>query len=154
MGERTARHNLSLLVPGQGQKDVTMNEALLALDRLLQPVAVSRAVAVPPAEPADGACWLVPDGAGGDWAGQAGLLACWSAGGWRFHWLPEGATLWIADEGRRVRVTAAGLVSDGLAGLPAAAVPAPAGGATVDIEARAAISVLLDRLVSVGLLAS
>lgn len=154
MGERTVRHDLSLLVPGQGQKDVTMNEALLALDRLVQPVAVSRTVATPPAGPPDGACWLVPAGAGGEWDGQAGRLACWSAGGWRFHPLPEGALLWVIDEGRRLRRTATGLVPEGLSGLPAAPVAGPSGGATIDVEARAVLSELLARLVSVGLLAA
>ena len=153
MGERTARLDLALLVPGQGQKDITMNESLLALDRLLHPLAVSRTLTAPPAEPADGACWLVPDGADGAWAGQAGRLAAWSAGGWRFHPLPEGALVWVADEGRRVRRAAGGYVPEGLGDLPAPAVSPPSGGATVDAEARAVLSAVLDRLVSLGLLA-
>ncbi len=154
MMERTARFDLPLLIPGQGQKDITMNEGLLALDRLVHAVAVSRTLAVPPSEPSDGACWLVPAGAGGAWTGQADRLACWSAGGWRFHPLPEGAPLWILDEGRQVRRTAAGYATDGLAGLPAPAVAPPAGGTTVDAEARAALSALLGRLVSLGVLSA
>lgn len=154
MGERTARFDLPLLVPGQGQKDVTMNEGLLALDRLVQAVAQSRVLATPPPAPADGACWLVPADAVGAWAGQADRLACWSEGGWRFHPLPEGALVWIVDEARRARRSATGFVAEGLTGLPASPVAPPAGGTVVDTEARAAVASLIDRLVAVGLLAS
>jgi hypothetical protein len=103
MTETTSRLGLPLLVAGQGQKDMTHNEALVALDMVLHPRALSRGVQVPPEGATEGDCWLVPAGASGAWSGGAGKLACWTTGGWRLSQLPEAALLWIADEGASFR---------------------------------------------------
>ena len=50
----TIRHELPLLSFGQAQREVTHNEALLLVDRLLHLVALSRSLAIPPAAPAPG----------------------------------------------------------------------------------------------------
>lgn len=98
MNEMTTRFDLPLLVAGQGQKDITHNEALLLIDMLLHPSVESRALASPPANPTGGQCWLIPTGATGAWEGSTDAMAAWTAGGWRFIPAREGMTLWVRDE--------------------------------------------------------
>lgn len=149
---QSARLGLSLLVPGQGQKDITHNEALLSLDMLVQPVVHSRSVALPPETVSEGACWLVPEGAGGAWSGKAGCIAGWTAGGWRFHPANDGWSLWVADEAVAVRRRGGGWERVREMPNPGAAVATPSGGSVVDAEARAAIAALIDRLAAQGVL--
>jgi hypothetical protein len=150
--EMTRRLELPLLVAGQGQKDITHNEALLAMDVLLHPRAMSRVVPVPPEGASEGDCWLVPAGASGAWAGAAGRLACWTAGGWRLWALPEGVSVWVVDEGACVRLVEGAWVTEAPFGAPAPAVAGPTGGTVVDVEARAVILSLLTRLTQLGLI--
>jgi hypothetical protein len=152
MTETTNRLGLPLLVAGQGQKDITHNEALLAVDALLHPVAASRGVAAPPGSPAEGACWLVPGAAAGAWGGQDGRLACWTSGGWRFFDLPQGARLWIEDEAAAVRRQGAVWMVDAPVAAPAQTVADPSGGSVIDAEARGAILLVLARLRELGLI--
>ena len=69
--------NLSLpyIMPSQAQKHVTHNEALAILDALVQLTALDRDLTTPPANAIDGSCYIVPSGAIGVWAGQAGTVA-------------------------------------------------------------------------------
>ncbi|WP_291844595.1 DUF2793 domain-containing protein [Maricaulis sp.] len=96
MSQTSPTLDLPLVMPAQAQKHVTVNEALLRLDALVQPVVESRTVSEQPADPAEGAGWIIPSGASGpDWANYpVGTLAifrdgCWSAlqprDGWRVH---------------------------------------------------------------------
>lgn len=98
MGE-TTRLGLPLLVPSQAQKHVTVNEALLRLDVLAQLVLHSRSSVTPPATPAEGDCYAVPTGAGGDWSGHAGQVAMFAGGGWDFVAPGRGWRAYIEDEG-------------------------------------------------------
>lgn len=152
MTETTARLALPLLIAGQGQKDVTHNEALVALDCLLNAVVESRVLLQPPTSPPLGRCWLVPAAPSGAWVGQTGLLACWTSGGWRFLASFEGQQIWVRDEQVSLRKVAAQWIVAVPKGAPAAALSSPTGGSTVDIEARQAIAGLLQRLVGLGLL--
>lgn len=150
----TARLGLPLLIAGQGQKDITHNEAILALDMLVQPVVRSRSVLSPPASAAAGECWLVPAAAEGAWAGKEHCLAGWTAGGWRFLPTDEGWLLWVADEATVVRRHADGWKPVRGFQDPAAAIAAPTGGTVVDGEARTAIAALIDRLAVQGIIAA
>lgn len=152
MSETTSRLELPLLVAGQGQKDITHNEALVALDALLHARVVSREISVPPSAPAAGDCWLVAAGASGAWAGGDGRLACWTAGGWRLLALPEGASLWVSDEAARVRKVSSGWAVEAPIGAPVDAVASAVGGVVVDEEARAVLHSLLERLQQLGLI--
>jgi hypothetical protein len=152
MGDVTARHALPRLAAGQGQKDVTHNEALEALDALLHPLAASRSALDPPETPLVGASWIVPAGAAGAWAGQAGKIAVWSEGGWRFLAAADGTRCFVEDEADWVRRLGGSWEVDRMKGAPAAAVLPPAGGTVVDLEARAAIVALLERMTGLGLL--
>lgn len=153
---------LPLLASGQAQKDVTHNEALLALDQLVQPVVQSRTLLAPPASPAPGLAWIVP--AGGSWPQPVGSLVQWDGGQWRalppraglvVHVLDEAVMLIGTGNGWQARWPCAGLAIAGRAVL--AANPAPvspaAGGATQDVEARQALASLLAALVAQGILA-
>ena len=164
MAEATVRYGLQLLQTGQAQKEITHNEALLRADVLLHAAAQSRSLAAPPGNPGDGLCWIVASGATGDWSYRAGELACAGPGGWRFVSPREGMLVWVADEGLFARFgpygwvfgdwTASALLVGGqkVVGGRGAAVADPAGGTTVDSEARATLSVILERLREHGLI--
>ncbi len=95
----TARFGMPLLQPGQAQKHVTVNEALMRLDGLVNPVLESATTAVPPGEVIDGQCWAVPAGAVGVWAGKAGRIAIGSNGGWVFVAPRAGMRAFVRDRG-------------------------------------------------------
>ncbi|WP_372840295.1 DUF2793 domain-containing protein [Phaeovulum sp.] len=96
----TLRMAFPLLQAAQAQKHVTVNEALLRLDGLVNLVLVSRGVVTPPTSVSDGACYGVPAGAVNAWAGQAGKVAIGANGGWVFASPAAGWRAFIADEGR------------------------------------------------------
>jgi hypothetical protein len=121
---RTAQLDLPLVLPSQAQKHVTVNEALARLDATAQLRIVSSTVAVPPASAIDGASYLVPAGAGGDWAGSAGQVAVWSNGGWIFLSPKAGWCAWDESRGGCQRF-------DGAAWIPDALVVSRNGAATV-----------------------
>lgn len=78
--------NLALpyLAGGQAQKHVTVNEALLRLDALTQLVAEAALTSAEPADPVDGALYILPPGKTGDaWGAMANhALAYWRDGVW------------------------------------------------------------------------
>jgi Protein of unknown function (DUF2793) len=152
MSELSSRYRLPLLVAGQGQKDVTHNEAIEAIDMLLHPVIIDRTLAAPPGNPVAGQCWLIADAATGAWLGRSGELACWTVGGWRFVQPAEGYTAWVRSEGRRTRRTESGWRDETPFEAPVADIAEPSGGAVIDLEARTAISALLGQLADVGLI--
>ncbi len=122
----TPRLALPLIEAAQAQKHVTVNEALSLLDAFAQPVATSATAAAPPASPAEGACYLVPAGASGAWAGAGGKLALWSGGAWTFRAPFRGMVAFIADEGRLA-------LYDPLRGWATARAISPHGAATAEI---------------------
>mgnify|MGYP001109503994 CR=1 FL=1 len=141
----TPRLGVPLLAAGQAQKDITHNEALLLLDAAIAPAVLGTA-ASPPADPAEGDCWLVAAAATGAWLGADDSLAVYTAGGWRYCTLPLGAMLFDQSSGTRLVRDISGWVAPGV-------VPIPTGGTVVDTEARAALSALLTALVQTGLIA-
>ncbi|ANU06605.1 DUF2793 domain-containing protein [Paraurantiacibacter namhicola] len=141
----TPRLGLPLLHVGQAQKEVTVNEALLRADALLQP-AVEGELAAPPPSAEDGQAWIVAAGAGGAWTGHDGSLAYRSAGTWLFTAPFDGLTVMDKTAGQAARF-------DG-AWMRATTPAAPSGGDTVDAEARTAIAELVSILVASGVLAA
>ena len=83
--DHTTRLTLPFIMPGQAQKHITHNEALQALDTLVQPVVQSRTLSAPPVAPLEGDSYLVPAGASGAWAGHADEIASFQSGAWLFH---------------------------------------------------------------------
>ena len=100
----------------------------------------------PPAAPAAGQAWLVGLAPTGAFAGHAAAIAGWTSAGWRFV---DGSA------GLRVFDKAAGCFRHFDEGWRLPAAPAaPAGGATMDAEARAAIVSILERLAAAGIFAA
>ncbi|WP_242098501.1 DUF2793 domain-containing protein [Sphingomonas sp. CROZ-RG-20F-R02-07] len=165
MTDITARLALPLLESGQAQKEVTHNEALARLDLAVQASVLASGLSTPPVAPADGQAWIVGDSPTGAWTGQGRAVAGWTVGGWRFVAPFEGMAVWsvadalvlrfIAGAWVAGRVTATRLVVGGVpvVGPQQAPIAAPIGGATVDVEARTTISVILQTLRSHGLIA-
>lgn len=146
MTDTTPRLSLPLLVPGQAQKEVTVNDALATIDALLVP-RVEGVVDAPPAAAEPGQSWCVGGAPSGGFAGQAGALALRIAGGWRFAQLPVGTTLPAAD-GLRWTRGSSGWQRPPLYTAP----PAPAAGEVQDIGARGALSILAQAMAGAGLI--
>lgn len=89
---------LSYLMAAQSQKHVTYNEAMRALDALVQQTVLDIDLADPPGSPADGDRYIVAASPTGAWSGQAGKLAAWQDGAWAFYTPREGWLVWVADE--------------------------------------------------------
>jgi hypothetical protein len=89
----TARLSLPYIAPLQAQKQITYNEAMAALDQLVQPAVLSRALTAPPPGPSEGAAYIVAPAATGAWSGRDGSFACWLNGAWSYRTPGEG---WLA----------------------------------------------------------
>ena len=166
MTEQTSRLALPLLQAGQAQKELFHNEALALLDLAVQATVIGINVQIPPTEPRVGQCWIVGNSPQGDWAGHANHIAGWTTGGWRFVPPIEGMyawcttdTLWVQHIGdtwvagqlaaREVRIGGQKIIGPRQSGIDQ-----PSGGATVDTEARTAISEVLTALRNHGLIAA
>jgi hypothetical protein len=121
---KTAQLELPLILPAQAQKHVTVNEALARLDAVAQLRVITSTLSTPPASAQDGASYLVPAGAVGDWSGSDGRIAVRANGGWVFLAPRAGWRAW--DESR-----AGPLVHDGSGWVADATVVSPGGAGTV-----------------------
>ena len=89
---------LPYILPAQAQKHVTHNEAVRALDAIVQITVLDRNLSTPPASPADGDRYIIAASPTGAWAGQVGKIAAFQDGAWAFYTPREGFVAWIADE--------------------------------------------------------
>ena len=96
--DATPNLNLPFIIAAQAQKHVTHNEALRALDAIVQLVVADKDLDTPPGSPADGACYIVAASPTGSWSGQAGSVAAFQDGAWAFYAPREGWLAWVADE--------------------------------------------------------
>ena len=96
--ESTTNLSLPYIMPAQAQKHVTHNEAIRALDAIVQLSAIDRALASPPDSPSEGDRYIVPAGATGAWATEEGSIAAWQDGSWAFYAPREGWIAWVAAE--------------------------------------------------------
>lgn len=166
MGETSARLGLPYLAVGQAQKEVTHNEALALIDLALHAGVEAVGANAAPAAPVEGQAWIVGPAPVGAWRGRAQALAGWTGSGWRFVPARDGMAALVRASGLTARflggswvvgdVACRRVVVDGLAILGARrpAIVAPAGGGTVDQEARAAVTAILEALRGHGLIAS
>ncbi|WP_299358160.1 DUF2793 domain-containing protein [uncultured Paracoccus sp.] len=97
--QSTARCGLPLLQPAQAQKHVTVNDALMRLDGLVNLVLESVTRAAPPDEVADGLSWGIPASATGAWQGRGGQVAIAANGGWVFAIPRAGQRGFVRDAG-------------------------------------------------------
>ena len=96
--DSTPNLQLPYLIAAQAQKHVTHNEALRALDAVVQLLVLDKDLATPPGSPADGSRYIVAASPTGAWAGNADHIAAWQDGAWAFYTPREGWLAWVADE--------------------------------------------------------
>ena len=96
--ENTANLSLPYILPSQAQKHVTHNEALRALDAIVQLAVLDRDLTEPPASPAEGDRYIVATDATGAWAGKDGRIAAWQDGGWILVDAKPGWLCFVVDE--------------------------------------------------------
>jgi hypothetical protein len=146
----TPNLGLPFILQGQAQKEVTHNEALIRLDALVHGSVRSRTLATPPGSPANGERWIVPAGATGAWAGQAGRIAHWNVNawayltpvtGWRYHVEDERLTVVWTDGQWRDRIV--GTANGGALRLVAAEQELVLTGAFVDTTT----AIIADRMI-------
>ena len=122
--------------------------------------------AAPPGSPAIGACYIIGASPSGAWAGKAQHLAGWTSGGWRFVAPRDGLNAYVKSSGATAAfrgtawvigdVSGAQLSINGVkvVGARGGSIAGPAGGATVDAEARTAVGSILAALRTHGLIAT
>jgi len=94
MSDQTPNLALPYILPSQSQKHVTHNEALQSLDAVAQLIIADTRTS-PPANPAEGACYVVSAGATGEWSGKAGLIALFIDAAWQFLVPKSGWIAWF-----------------------------------------------------------
>ncbi len=99
MPDLSANLSLPLIQPSQAQKHVTHNEALMILDAVVQLTVVTQALASPPADPEEGARYIVGTGGTGAWAGQDNALAVFRGGVWQFLTPQPGWRAFVIETG-------------------------------------------------------
>ena len=163
MALQSDRLRLPLLAAAQAQKEVTHNEALAIADIAMQAVVQSVAPATVPSSPLPGQCWIVGSSPTGAWAGQAGAIAAWTSGGWRFVAPFPGMQAWSIADNTLVRREAStwvvGLLTatilsvsgEQVVGSRRSRIPVATGGTTIDIQARATLAALIAGLEAHGL---
>lgn len=93
----TSHLSISLIQQNQAQKEVTANEAFVALDALLNTGVIDQDLSTPPVSPSNGDVYIVAASGTDDWSGKDGQVA-WYQDSWRFIVPNEGLTLWVNDE--------------------------------------------------------
>jgi hypothetical protein len=96
--DSTPNLGLPYIMAAQSQKHVTHNEAIRALDAIVQLSVLDRHLGTPPGSPAEGARYIVAASPTGAWSGHAGEVAAYQDGAWMFYAPAEGWIAWIADE--------------------------------------------------------
>ena len=121
---RTVNFGLPLIAPSQAQKHVTVNDALSRLDAVTQLRVLGSTLTAPPSEADNGASYIVPTAAEGDWTGQEGRVAVRSNGGWVFLDPVVGWRAWHVGD-------AAPLLFDGMAWISGAIAVSQGGACTI-----------------------
>lgn len=93
----TTNIGITLVEQSQAQKEVTVNQALVRIDALLNTGAVSLGDNTPPGSPAAGDLYIVGASPTGDWSGHDNEIAYYDQI-WRFVVPQEGMSLWVCDE--------------------------------------------------------
>ena len=148
--ETTPRLGLWTLIPGQAQKETSVNEALHLLDAIVGGAVEEPARASPPATPTLGTSYIVADQASGEWSGHDGAIAAFTLGGWRYVAPTDGLTVLEQSTGSTLRYRSGAW--EQVLGAPQPAIPDVMGGTTADSESRAAIAAILSALRAHGLI--
>ncbi|MFV2033896.1 MAG: DUF2793 domain-containing protein [Halocynthiibacter sp.] len=97
MPERSTILSLPYIQPSQAQKHVTHNEAIGALDVIVQLAVKSRTTSAPPGTPQDGDRYIVAVGGSAAWAGQDDAVAVLVEGVWAFFAPGPGWSAYVED---------------------------------------------------------
>ena len=86
--------------PGEDGWGPAMNANLLRLSRFgFHASVLSMTTAAPPGSPTNGAGYIIPSGASGEWAGKAGQVAVWGGSAWAYAVPRDGWTIHVVDAG-------------------------------------------------------
>lgn len=93
-------HNLNLpfITAAQAQKHVTHNEAIRALDVIVQLSVLSRIRSAPPDAPNAGDQYIIGPDPSGIWGGHEHEVAAFQDGAWMFYAPHAGWLSWVSDE--------------------------------------------------------
>lgn len=91
--QQTVNLDLPYIMPSQAQKHITHNEAIRALDILVQLSVKDRNRTVPASAATEGQRHIVGAPATGEWVGHENSIAAWQDGIWAFY---EPQTGWLA----------------------------------------------------------
>jgi len=160
--DRTGRYGFPLLSAGQAQKEVTHNEALLQIDRMLHVAVATRGSNEPPAAPSQTASYIVGSAPTGAWTERADCLASYDGTGWTFTNPVRGCLAWIIGEAvfsvYDTGWSIGGWPTNGLKiggravlAAPPVAIASPADGAVVDAQARTVIAAMIVALRNQGI---
>ena len=149
--QATPRLGLKPLMPGQAQKEITVNECWQVLDAVVAGAVEERARVDPPTVPTVGASYIVASGATGAWAGHDDAIAAFTPGGWRIIAPIDGLCVLVKSTGETLRYANGGWSI--MLAAPQPAISNVVAGTTVDGESRAAISAILGALRAHGLIA-
>lgn len=119
----TPNLELPYMAASQAQKHVTHNEALRALDALVQVSVLSRVTTTPAVSPNPGDRYLIPTGATGLWSGQVGNIAAWQDGAWEFYVPRIGWLMWVVDENSLIVLKVSGWAYAGVGSSVAMTAP-------------------------------
>lgn len=135
---------LPLLIAGQAQKEFFVNQALGILDALhLRSVVASQPA--PPAQVNEGDCFRVTAPAAQAWTGREDDIAIRLGGDWHFVTPADGMCLFDRATDHSLFFQTVWQIA------PAPAIPAT--GTVIDVEARTAVTQLIQTLRGIGILA-
>jgi hypothetical protein len=109
--DETSNLKLPYILAAQSQKHVTHNEALRALDVIVQLAVLDKDLATPPGSPAEGSRYIVASGATGTWSGHAAQVAAWQDGAWAFYAPVAGWLAWVDDESQSYLFSGGGWIA-------------------------------------------
>lgn len=87
-----------LLAQNQAQKEVTVNEALIRIDALLNSGALSMSLTTPRQDNTEGDVYIIADNPIGAWSNRAMQIAFYHSKQWHFIRPNNGSMFWIIDQ--------------------------------------------------------
>lgn len=96
----TSHLSIPLVLSSQSQKEITVNEALVTLDAILNTGVVSRVVSAPPPSPDNGELYIIGPSPSGVWEDRENQVAYFQDS-WRYITPQEGLEFWVNDEDKR-----------------------------------------------------
>jgi hypothetical protein len=149
--ETTPRLGLWTLIPGQAQKETSVNEAFHLLDAIVAGTVEGPARASPPTTPTPGTSYIIANQASGEWSGHDGAIAAFTPGGWRYVAPTDGITILEKADRCHPPISQRNLGA-GPWSAPSAHCECYGRVRLVDVESRATIAALLDALRAHGLI--